>query len=161
MFVLMAKEWWLSNGNNGLPTPEELENVWNFDFNNGQHNMNGRQLHILEWYLDKYMPAAAGADSWDVEKRTTHFVSSKQNCSITGKEKVLVTASNEAFGLLTYKNGRDKWTADFSSWTAIQTARSCPNTRSVIHPLTNASPNGRAAGLEGGPVREEAGIPKE
>ena len=70
---------------------------------------------ILLWYLDSYLPMAAGFDFWGPTIRPFHLMTDKKEVpgDPSGKERVLVTVTSEAFGVLLYANCRDKWLADF------------------------------------------------
>ena len=61
---------------------------------------------ILQWYLDSYLPMAAGFDFWGPTIRPFHLMTDKKkvNGDPSGKERVLVMVTSEAFGLLVYAN---------------------------------------------------------
>ena len=74
------------------------------------------QLEILLWYLDCFLPHAAGLEFWGPNIRPFHLMTDKLDVpgDKSGKKKVYVTITSEAFGLVVYANCRDKWIADFT-----------------------------------------------
>ena len=58
---------------------------------------------------------SAGLDFWGESIRPFHLVTDKMKVrgDPSGEKKVLVTVTSEAFGLMLYANGRDKWLADW------------------------------------------------
>lgn len=70
-----------------------------------------RQKQILIFYLDEYMPQVAGLDNWGEDRRPVHLMTDKALVpgDPSGEEKVMVTVTSEAFGLLVYENCRDNW----------------------------------------------------
>ena len=59
------------------------------------------------WYFDRFLPIAAGKHYWGEEIRYYHLPTDMGN--IRGKQKVLVTVTSEAFGLLNLENCQEKW----------------------------------------------------
>lgn len=114
-----------------LPKLEEIEAVWDLkppgdkpdganidelaDYNTKKIKY-ARQLEILTWYLDTYLPLAVGLEFWGPNIRPFKLMTDMKVVSgdPSGKKKVLVTITSEAFGLLVYANCRDKWVADFT-----------------------------------------------
>ena len=94
-----------------LPTTEEMENVWLFDPN----NVTDQQKTLLLWYLDTWLPEAVGHDFWDLTARTTRLITDRALLpgDKSKEKKVLVPISGEAFGLLMFKNCRERWIASF------------------------------------------------
>ncbi len=80
-----------------------------------------RKVNILTWYLDEYLPMAVGLECWGPNIRPFHLMTDKVEVEgdPSGKKKVLVTVTSEAFGLLLYANCREKWIAGFE-WKAKQ-----------------------------------------
>lgn len=66
-----------------------------------------RQVKILTWYVDQYVPMAVGVDWWGPEIRPFKLMT--DTTELEGKQKVLVTVTSEAFGLLQYENSRSRW----------------------------------------------------
>ena len=77
-------------------TPEELALPANLASKN-----------LLIWYYDRYLPAAARKEYWGDDVRYYKLYTDKIN--LKGKQKVLVTISSEAFGLLQLRNCAKKW----------------------------------------------------
>lgn len=73
-------------------------------------------MELLTWYLDSYLPFAVGLEFWGPNIRPFHLLSDKimVDGDPSGKEKVLVTVTSEAFGQLVYANCRDKWMHEFN-----------------------------------------------
>ena len=57
--------------------------------------------------MDKYLSMAVRLEYWGPNIRPFHLMTDKTN--VDGKQKVLVTVTSEAFGLLMFANCRDKW----------------------------------------------------
>lgn len=77
-------------------TPEELADPKNL-----------KSKNLLIWYYDRYLPAAARKEYWGDDNRYYKLYTDKIN--LKGKQKVLVTISSEAFGLLQLRNCAKKW----------------------------------------------------
>lgn len=74
-----------------------------------------RAVNILTWYLDKYMVQVAGLEFWGPNIRPYRLMTDKVEVDgdVSGKKKVLVTVTSEAFGLLLFANCREKWIITF------------------------------------------------
>lgn len=118
-----------------MPTVEEIENVWNLPeptkapeggeeskedkkarLNSPEQKKYDRAVKILVWWMDSFMPYAVGLECWGPNIRPFHKMTDKQfiEGDVSGKEKVLVTTTSEAFAYLLYANCRDKWMADYA-----------------------------------------------
>ena len=125
-----TEEWW-ERKEETLPTEEEMINVWEvttlnppdgfaeakeeqLDLTEEQQEYSDK-LDLLLWYLDVWMPMVAGLENWGPTIRPFFFMTSTRRLDgdNSGKEKVLVTVTSEAFGLLVFANCREKWLADF------------------------------------------------
>jgi len=68
-------------------------------------NSVAKELFI--WYYDEYLPAVLPKEFWKEDIRYYKLLT--DTITIAGKEKVLVTVTAEAFGLLMWDNCHDKW----------------------------------------------------
>lgn len=103
-----------------LPTTDEIENVWDLpvvteassDADKAEYS---RKVDILTWYLNSFLPKAVGLEFWGENIRPFNLMTDTAlvEGDLSGKKKVLVTVTSEAFGLLVYHNCRDKWVADY------------------------------------------------
>ena len=109
-----------------LPTIEELENVWDIpeepldpnEENEGflpedvrftpeyaaEYN---RKVYLLTWYLDVWLPMVNGVQWWGPMIRPYKLMTDLTD--VRGEQKVIVTITSEAFGLLIYENCHEKW----------------------------------------------------
>lgn len=121
------------NGPDDLPTLEEIENVWNIPqppeplqegatiteedqaARDDAHKKHKRAVKVLVWWVDRFLQYAVGLDFWGPNIRPFHLMTDKMvvEGDPSGKEKVLVTTTSEAFAHLTYVNCRDKWIVEF------------------------------------------------
>ena len=62
---------------------------------------------LFLWYYDEYLPAVLPKEFWKEDIRYYQLLT--DTTTIAGKEKVLVTVTAEAFGLLMWENCRKKW----------------------------------------------------
>ena len=101
-----------------LPTLKEMEEIWDIgeapDEDTAPDEDKAkfiRKVDLLCWYLDQYLPNVVGLDFWGPTIRPFHLMTDKVNIENdnSGKKKVLVTVTSEAFGLLIWANCRDKW----------------------------------------------------
>ena len=69
----------------------------------------------LVWYLNSFLPNTVGLHFWGPNIRPFKLMTDKEvvDSDPSGKKKVLVTVTSEAFALLLWANSRDKWLADF------------------------------------------------
>ena len=71
---------------------------------------NKKSKDLLLWYVDRYLPVAAGNEYWSDQIRYYKLLTDTCRLPNAAEEnKVLVTVSSEAFGLLILDNCRDKW----------------------------------------------------
>lgn len=123
----------MSNHDGKLPTLEEIENVWNLpeapdplqdDATHSSQEIREykkaeqvykRAVDVLVWWIDSFMEKAAGLEFWGPTVRPFRLMTDKilVDGDPSGKEKVLVTVTSEAFAHLMFKNHRDKWVADY------------------------------------------------
>ena len=105
-----------------LPTVEELINVWDVCLAEEpsepgpELNLFKRQIAVLTWYLDVYMPNIALPIWWGPTIRPYKLMT--DSLDVLGVKKVHVTATTEAFGLLQFENSREKWIEIFK-WKKI------------------------------------------
>lgn len=69
----------------------------------------------LTWYLNVYLPNTVGLAFWGPNLRPFHLMTDKVDIDgdVSGKKKVLVAVTSEAFAHVLWANSRDKWLADF------------------------------------------------
>jgi hypothetical protein len=113
-----------------LPTIIEMENVWVIgeapekeadEKAKAEYNF---KIHLLTWYLDQWLPMVVGLEHWGPHIRPYHLMTDKMDMA-AGKNKVLVTVTGEAFGLLIYANCRGKWVS-FCTWKDMNPKVECP-----------------------------------
>ena len=125
----MPQEWFDKHKN--LPTLEEIEKVWELNppgeapsdsatpEEKAKHVKDAakheKELELLTWYLDSFLPNAVGLEFWGPNVRPFRLMTDKFDVpgDPSGKKKVLVTITSEAFALVIFANCRDKWVADF------------------------------------------------
>ena len=73
-------------------------------------------MELLTWYLDSFLPMAVGLEFWGPNIRIFRLLNDKiiVDGDPSGKERVQVTVTSEAFGHLVYANCRDKWIHEFN-----------------------------------------------
>lgn len=115
-----------------LPTVEEIETVWDLperpippvrgpiaDLEEAQAQYKAdlevfkSKEKILTWYATDYLSMAVGVESWGNPQKCTSLMTDLAMVQedVSGKEKVLVPVTSEAFGQVMYKNCRRKWIA--------------------------------------------------
>ena len=113
-----------------MPTVEEVENAWEIPQgpkipeNETEEQMDARKtspeqrlydrkLAILVWWLDDFLPHAVGLEFWGPDIRCFHKLVDKAliEGDPSGKPKVYVTVTSEAFAHVLYANCRDNWMA--------------------------------------------------
>ena len=125
----LPQEWFDKHKN--LPTLEEIEKVWELNppgeapsdsatpEEKAKHVEDAakheKELELLTWYLDSFLPNAVGLEFWGPNVRPFRLMTDKFDVpgDPSGKKKVLVTITSEAFALVIFANCRDKWVADF------------------------------------------------
>lgn len=114
-----------------LPTMDEIMDIWNVgeapDEDDEEDDEAAklakktarthyrRKIDLLLWYLDRYLPNLCGLEFWGPQIRPYHLMTDLVNLQgdTSGKKKVLVTVTSEAFALLMYENCREKWINTF------------------------------------------------
>ena len=103
-----------------LPTCDKIENVWDLpevtDASSEEDKAKyAKKVDILTWYLDIFLPKGVGLEYWGDNIRPFNLMTDTAlvDGDLSGKKKVLVTVTSEAFAILVYHNCRDKWLADF------------------------------------------------
>lgn len=125
---------WLHKHKGNLPTVEQIENVWNLPDappvpdtdsetkeektareSSPEFKEYAEAVELLTWWMDHFMPMAVGLEFWGPNIRCFCLMTEKAivDGDVSGKEKVLVTATSEAFAYLLYANCRDKWIVDY------------------------------------------------
>ena len=69
------------------------------------------RIRDLIWYLEHWLPAVVDYDNWPEQVRYQWRITSKR--PIEGQQKVRITITREAFGLLVFGNLRKRWTNNF------------------------------------------------
>ena len=67
-----------------------------------------RKKQILTWYVDVYLPKAAGAKNYGINVRAFKLLVSGM-VVMGGVKKTIVSIQSEAFGWLIYENCYEKW----------------------------------------------------
>ena len=70
-----------------------------------------RKVLILTWYGDVFIPMTCGVDWFGPNIRPYQLMT--DTVSINGEDKVLVTVTSEAYGLLQFENSREVWINNF------------------------------------------------
>lgn len=78
---------------------------WNVEEFKKDENKEGREL--IFWYYDKYLDIVVGKDVWSKQVRVSKLPSDTMD--VNGEQKIIVTVSQEAFGLVMLDNCKDKW----------------------------------------------------
>lgn len=65
------------------------------------------QKELCLWYFDRWLPIVAKKEFYGEDIRYYQQYTAKMN--VNGKQKVAVTVTSEAFGLVMLENCRDKW----------------------------------------------------
>jgi hypothetical protein len=101
-----APEWY--NVEKEVPSVDEIKTALKMTEYDLDKPENAKQKRLVIWYFDRWLPIAAGKEFWGDEIRYYHYPT--DTIQITGNtpsssgEKVLVTVSSEAFGLLVLEN---------------------------------------------------------
>ena len=113
-----------------LPKVSEIMDLWHYEerplhpgefedgvepddarFQNQYHEKYDRKMKLSLWYFDDYMTMIAGSQYWGNDTKTRFLPTDMMD--IEGEQKVIVTITSEAFGILLYENCRDKWIEKF------------------------------------------------
>ena len=98
-------DWW--NRHRALPTREEIWDVLQLSESELENPENDVKKQLFLWYYDQWLPAILPREFWKEDIRYYKLLT--DTIEIAGKQKVLVTVSSEAFGLLMWENCREKW----------------------------------------------------
>ena len=137
-----------------LPTIDEIETVWDLPeppldkvtddieendhrLTEDYHEMYDRKVAVFSWYVEEYLPMAAGVQ-WFGPTIRPYFLPSDLIDMPSGEKKVCVTITSEAYGLLVYENCRDKWLEIFK-WRDLQpkSKKNKPPTYTPSDPATH------------------------
>ena len=88
-----------------------------------------RKIQVLTWYVDEYLPMAAGVQWFGPTIRPYYLPCDTLDIG-GGQMKVYVTITSEAFGRLVFENCRDKWVEIFK-WRDAQ-----PSSKKRTNPPT-------------------------
>lgn len=105
--LLSSLAWYMDHG--FVPTYSSMKGVYIVPEEDDPHYEDNKNL--LVWYLDKYLPACVGTDSYGPAMRYHHRLTKKMD--INGKNRCLVSAKLEAYGLFLLDNCHNKWTNIF------------------------------------------------
>lgn len=166
-----------------MPTVEEIEKVWDITppvevpdsddetedarkqrENSAQQKKHERSLEVLTWWLDSFMPHAVGLDFWGPDIRCFYFMTDLTLIpgDPSGKQKVYVTVTSEAFAHLLFANCRDKWQATHEYVKAHQKGSkkvrvpAYDKDDATTHVYQNKWSNSRTGQVVGGGWSEEA-----
>lgn len=96
-----------------LPTIDQLTEVLGQTVDHLQDDANLGDRALFLWYYDQYLPAVAGKDYWGTKIRWYNLPTDLMK--VGGEQKVILTVTSEAFGLLIYENCREKWMKIFDA----------------------------------------------
>ncbi len=97
--------WW--NRHRALPEREEIWDVLQLSEAELEKPENSVKKELFLWYYDQWLPAVLPREFWKEDIRYYKLLT--DTIELAGKQKVLVTVSSEAFGLLMWENCREKW----------------------------------------------------
>ena len=108
LFDLVVKE--LGSEGEVLPTCDEILELLSYSVDHFENPENALDKKKLLWYQDRWLPIAIGLEYWDDKNR--HYDLPTDTLKMRdGVDRLLCTATSEAFGLMVYDNCRDKWEA--------------------------------------------------
>ena len=145
MFFCLQEWFW---ANDYVPTIEQMKDVYNLP--DKSHEDYEHKKKFLLWYVDRYLPAAAGEASYGKTVRLYYMATDRKN--IRGKERVLVESASEAFGWLLLENCYEKWCnicakkKENPGWKIPKNKKSDPST----HPYNKCKWTDSSAGQGGG-----------
>lgn len=117
-------------------------------------------LTKLTWYLNSYLPNTVGLQFWGPNIRPFCLMTDTKvvEGDPSGKKKVLVTKTSEAFAHLLWANSRDKWLADFILKAANKKAKIPKYNKDnpSTHKHQNKWSNSRTGQIQGGGWNKEA-----
>jgi len=100
-----SAEWWTQHKT--IPTVEKILALLNMPTHTLKKDEHAEDRAILLWYFDRFLPVAAGKEYYGEDIRYYKRPTEKMN--VNGAQKVCVTITSEAFGLLVLENCHDKW----------------------------------------------------
>ena len=92
-----------------LPKRKEIWDVLQMSEASLNEAENATKKELFLWYYDQWLAAILPREFWKEDIRYYNLLT--DTIDIAGKQKVLVTVSSEAFGLLMWENCREKWMA--------------------------------------------------
>jgi hypothetical protein len=113
-----------------MPDPQELIKVLDMAQLDPTVAENKPLIELATWYYDRYLPVVIGKAYWNLKIRSQHLLTDKT--LILGKEKVYVTITGEAFGLLILENYNGRWQASFE-WQKDDESKPIPNSKDDPH----------------------------
>ena len=97
------QEWYYAH--KYVPTIGQMKDVYNLP--DKDHETYEHKKDFLLWYVDRYLPAAAGDVVYG--KKIRSYFKVTDIIEIDGKKRVYVESASEAFGWLLLENCYDKW----------------------------------------------------
>jgi hypothetical protein len=92
--------------NGEILAPDEMNDIYLLpDENDSTYQ---KRCDDLEWYVDQYLPMAAGAKNYKKDFRQKYLMTAPITKS-NKKRYTAVSIQSEAFGLMVYKNCHRKW----------------------------------------------------
>ena len=104
-FLFCSAEWWTEHKT--IPTVEKILALLNMPTHMLEKEEHAEDRAILLWYFDRFLPVAAGKEYYGEEIR--YYKRPTEKMKVNGADKVCVTITSEAFGLLVLENCHDKW----------------------------------------------------
>ena len=99
-------EWWEKYKE--IPTSQQILDSLQLSPEYLAEDENKKTKELVLWYYDRWLPICAGNTYWGETIR--YYKLPTDTCQLpNGDEKVLVTVTNEAFGLLVLENCHSKW----------------------------------------------------
>ncbi len=94
-----------------IPTVEDILAMLTMSPEDLEKDDNKRMKNLCLWYFDRFLPIAAKKEFYGEDVRYYKPYTEKMN--VNGVQKVAVTITCEAFGLVILENCHDKWTNIF------------------------------------------------
>ena len=92
-----------------MPGINDIRGLFNSTVEELKSEQGKDKRELLLWYVDRYLPIAAGRGFFGDDIRFNHIPTDKTKFPGSNTEKVYVTESSEAFGLFQMANCQDKW----------------------------------------------------
>ena len=112
-----------------------------------------RKIAVLTWYLDVWVPNVCLPIWWGPTIRPYKLMTDLTD--VEGVQKVQVTKTSEAYGLVQFENSRDKWLEIFKWKKGNGKAKKCPKYSKSRHDETlkfkakwSESKNGQCSGWD-------------